>query len=42
MICKTYGEEIDNPGGICDECKFSVIKVINIDEIPPNIEKKPF
>ena len=39
MICKICGEETDNPGGICDECKFSVI---NIDEIPPNMEKKPF
>jgi len=39
MICKICGEETDNPGSICDECKFSVI---NIDKIPPNIEKKPF
>jgi len=34
MICKICGEETDNPDGVCDECKFSVI---SIDEIPPNI-----
>ena len=34
MICKICGEEPDNPNGVCDEYKFSVI---NIDEIPPNI-----
>ena len=34
MICKICGEETDNPDGICNECKFSVI---NLDDIPPNI-----
>jgi hypothetical protein len=34
MICKICGEETDNPNGVCDECKFSVI---NIDEILPSI-----
>ena len=34
MICKTCGEETDNPDGICDECKFSVI---DLDGISPNM-----
>jgi len=34
MICKICGEETDNPDGICDECKFSVI---DLDGISPNM-----
>jgi len=34
MICKICGiEETNNPDGICDYCKFSII---NSDDIPPN------
>ncbi len=25
MICKICGEETNNPNGICNECKYSVI-----------------
>ena len=33
MICKIYDvNEIDNPDGICDDCKVSIIS----DDIPPN------
>lgn len=36
MICKICGvNETDNPGGICDECKFSAI---NNDDISPNFQ----
>lgn len=35
MICKICGvEETDNPDGICDDCKFSII---GNDDIPPNM-----
>jgi len=34
MICKICGvNETDNPDGICDDCKFSII---SNDDIPPN------
>ena len=34
MLCKICGiNETDNPDGICDDCKFSII---SSDEIPPN------
>ena len=36
MICRICGEETDNPDGICDECKFSVI---DLDGISPNMQK---
>jgi hypothetical protein len=36
MICKICGmEKVDNPDGICDDCKFCII----IDkDIPPNMQ----
>jgi NMD protein affecting ribosome stability and mRNA decay len=35
MLCKICGvEETDNPDGICDDCKFSII---SSDDIPPNM-----
>ena len=34
MICKICGmNETDNPDGICDDCKVSIISA---DDIPPN------
>jgi hypothetical protein len=33
-ICKICGEETDNPVGVCDECKFSVI---DLEGISPNM-----
>ena len=36
IICKICGvNETDNPDGICDDCKFSII---SSDDIPPNDE----
>ena len=36
MICKICGEEVtDNPGGICDDCKLSMI---SNEDIPPYIQ----
>ena len=33
MICKICGENVtDNPDGICDDCKVSII---SNDDIPP-------
>ena len=35
MICKICGvNETDNPDGICDDCKFSIV---SNDDILPNI-----
>ena len=35
MFCKIYSiNETDNPDGICDDCKVSII---SNDDIPPNI-----
>ena len=37
MICKICGtNETDNPDGICDNCKFSIV---NNDDIPPAFYK---
>jgi len=34
MICEICGvNKTDNPDGICDDCKFSII---SNDDIPPN------
>jgi NMD protein affecting ribosome stability and mRNA decay len=34
MLCKICGvNETDNPDGMCDDCKFSII---SNDDIPPN------
>ena len=36
MICKICGvNETDNPDGICDDCKVSII---SDEDIPPNEE----
>lgn len=37
MICKICGtNETDNPDGICDDCKVSII---SDDDICPNVER---
>ena len=39
MICKICGtEETDNPDGICDDCKFSIV---SNDDIPTTPEFIP-
>jgi len=35
-VCENCGiEETDNPDGICDDCKVSII---SNDDIPPNVQ----